>query len=289
MRRITGQLGKVFWFPLFAVFLFCGCTFAVRMTSYGQQGSPVLGVPGVPPIKVRLIQLKKRFDFPQRLAVSSFNVREPMKLAAELEPYLAADPDNPKEHTQAILSIDVPPNGMVQVSKFARLKDASFLLAVALPSEQGGQRGANWIDQWEYPPSWQFWRTSVRVCVDTYDVFVECELFKLRVRSSGNERLRVRVFPLQQIGGWVKWTWRSFTNGIPEELRPMLADPADFSVGTAEYVEPGDETLTRRLVRGTRYVLLVATDTNETRGALDVRMLDTQIDREVTFDLAPLR
>lgn len=286
MRVISGQSGWKIWFPLAALLLISGCAFGIQMSSYGQRGTEV---PGVSPVQVRLLQLKKRFDFPQRLSPSSFNLDDPTKLGAELESYLAEDPDNPKAHTQAIMTLQVPPSGIVQVAKFARLKGANFLLAVALPSKLGGKRGANWIDQWEYPPKWHFWRSAVRVCVDTYDVFIECEFYKLRVRGSfGSEQLRVRVFPLQQTGGWVKWTWQSFITGIPEGLRPLLADPADFSVGAAEFITPNEETIYRRVVRGTRYVLLVATNLDETRGGLGIAALDTSTGMEVTFDLGPL-
>ncbi len=266
--------------------LFPGCAFSIKMISHVRFAATHQGES---PVRIRLLQLKKRFDSPRALDSMLFG-GEGNAYPPQLETYLAADPDDNKSHTQAAYTITVPAGSDVREFKFARLKDANYLLAVALTDQRTAGQGANWVDEWEMPERWRLWHNSARVCVDTYDVFIDCEFYRLTLLPHNvSGVVKLRIFALQAPVDPGRWGWRALVGALPEELRPLLADPADFSLGAIERVQGSEEiTIHHRLVRNTKAILVVLTDETESWGTVVVKPLRAEFgERSVIIDLAP--
>lgn len=271
--------------------LFGGCTFSLSTVNVISFLRPDAGNRGEPPLRLRLLQLKKRFDSPQTLNAGMFG-----DLAGENPPLLtdllSADRDDPQKHVEAVYTVNIPLGSTDKTISFPRLKDGNFLIAVALPHPSARTLGTSWIDQWDYPHRYKIWRQSVRVCVDNYDVYIECEFYTIRVYAGGQpRRLKLRAIPLREEKPLLRAGWRELLHEVPQSLVSLLADGRDAGRGNIDHLQTGEAlTIHHRLPPGTRSVLLAVADEAETWGATDVQPLQEEGGESTVFlDLGRLR
>lgn len=261
-----------------------GCNFSVSTVKVISHLRPDAGVRGEPPLRLRLLQLKKRFDSPQTLNAGMFG-----DLASENPPLLtellSADHDDPQKHVEAVYTVNIPLGSMDKKISFPRLKDGNFLIAVALPHPSARTLGASWIDQWDYPHRYKIWRQSVRVCVDNYDVYIECEFYTIRVYAGGQpRRLKLRAIPLREEKPLLRAGWRELLHEIPQSVVSLLADGKDAGRGNIDHLQTGEDLpLHHRLPPGTRSVLLAVADEAETWGTMEVQPLQEEGGESTVF------
>lgn len=239
--------------------------------------------------KVRVFQLKQRYDLPNNL--SRYGFTDAVPYPQQLESFLASDSDDPKKHRRAWITISAPVSQEVFSENFPRLKDSEYLLAVALSN--GGQVGEHWIDEYPLKQWWKFWSRSVRICVDVGSVYIECPVVTLRFEPAPalKEPLRLSVYQLKQSIDGIGLNWQEFLDGKdPPALRDYLTDPADAAYRFPVAVDlPSDPPVVRhRLVPYTRFLLAVVRNATGSRGTLLLQPVGRGETPTVTFDLSAL-